>query len=174
MSFSQFHPLGRHPHTGEPYIRLPAPFDRVIVTPPRQEDVPRIVTILNDYPVKKWLDGPPFPYLDAHAEEWVAKNREQSDAIMRELRLADEEQPKGPAVAVSGCPVGCLRGVEDDGTEVFFGAIEFTRCGFPDLLNQQEQERMVSNNDSRKQGDPDIVWCIGCECISGTYHGILS
>lgn len=168
MSFSQFHPLEQHPLTGEPYIRLPTPFDRIIVTPPRQGDVQRIVTILNDYPVKKWLDGPPFPYLDVHAEEWVAKNREQSGTIMHELRVADEEQPKGPAVAVSGCPVGCLRGVEEDGTEVFLGAVEFNRCGFPDLLDRQEQERVVSSNDSRKRGDSDIVWCIGCECMSNT------
>ncbi|TBU34789.1 GNAT domain-containing protein [Dichomitus squalens] len=170
MSFSQFHPLERHPRTGEPHIRLTAPFDRIVITPPRQDDVPHIVAILNDYAVKKWLDGPPFPYLDMHAEEWIAKTKEQSDAVMHELRVANEEYPTGPSVAVSGCPVGCLRGVEEDGSEVFLGAIEFSRCNFPDLLNQQEQERMVARNDSRKRGDPDIVWCIGYY-VAAPLHG---
>ena len=169
MSFSQFHPLERHPRTGEPYIRLSTPFDHVIITPPRPDDVPHIVATLNDYAVKKWLDGPPFPYLDVHAEEWIARTKEQSDAVMRELRVANEEQPTGPPVAVSGCPVGCLRGVDEDGSELFLGAIEFTRCGFPDLLDRQEQERLVSRNESRKRGDPDIVWCIGCEWPSWMY-----
>ena len=163
MSFSQFFPLERHPRTNEPYIPLPAPWDHVIMTPPRREDVPCIVAILNDEPIKKWLDGPPFPYLDEHAEEWVAKTKDASAAVMRELRTANEEHPRGPFVAVSGCPVGCLRAVREDGTEVFLGAIEFTRCGFPDLLDRKEQERLVARNGSRKRGDPEIVWCIGCE-----------
>ena len=81
--------------------------------------------------------------------------------LMRELRIANEEHPRGPFVAVSGCPVGCLRAVQEDGTEVFLGAIEFTRCGFPDLLDRKEQERLVSKNESRKRGDPEIVWCFG-------------
>lgn len=163
MAFAQFHPLERHPRTDEPFIRLPAPQDRVIITPPRREDVPSIVAILNDYPIKKWLDGPPFPYLTEHAEDWVAQTKEQSDAVMHELRRANQEDPYGPLVTVSGCPVGCLRGVKADGTEIFLGVIEFTRCGYPDLLDRQEQERMVSKNESRKRGDPETVWCIGCK-----------
>lgn len=163
MSAPQFHPLERHPRTGEPFIRLPAPLDRIIVTPPRREDVPHIVTILNDYPIKRWLDGPPFPYLDIHAEDWVAKTLEQSESVMRELRAANEEDPQGPLASVSGCPVGCLRRVEEDGREVYLGAIEFTRCGFPDLLNREEQERLVTRNESKRRGDSEIVWCIGCE-----------
>ena len=163
MSASQFYPLERHPRTGEPFLRLPAPLDQVIVTPPRREDVRDIVAILNDYPIKRWLDGPPFPYLEMHAEDWIAKTLEQSDAVMQQLRAANETAPEGPLASVSGCPVGCLRGVEQDGREVYLGAIEFTRCGFPDLLNRAEQEREVSRNESRQCGDPDIVWCIGCK-----------
>ncbi len=170
MTFAQFRPLERHPHTDEPFIRLPSPQDRIIITPPRREDVPSIVAILNDYPIKKWLDGPPFPYLDEHAEDWIARTKEQSDAVMQELRRANEEDPYGPLVTVSGCPVSCLRGVQEDGTEVFLGVVEFTRCGYPDLLNGQERERIVSRNESRKRGDPETVWCIGCE-YSSAYLG---
>ncbi|KAI0756870.1 hypothetical protein C8Q80DRAFT_61134 [Daedaleopsis nitida] len=170
MSSSQFHPLERHPHTGEPYIRLSAPLDRVIITPPRREDVSDIVAIMNDYPIKKWLDGPPFPYLEVHAEDWVAKTLDHSEMVMRELRVADEQSPRGPLAYVSGCPVGCLRGLQDDGTEAFLGVIEFTRCGFPDLLHQQDRERLVSRNESRKSGDPEIVWCIGYY-LAAPLHG---
>ncbi|KAI0801140.1 GNAT domain-containing protein [Fomes fomentarius] len=170
MSAPQFHPLERHPRTGEPFIRLPAPLDRIIVTPPRREDVPHIVAILNDYPIKRWLDGPPFPYLDIHAEDWVTKTLEQSESVMRELRVANEEDPQGPPASVSGCPVGCLRGVEEDGREVYLGAIEFTRCGFPDLLNREEQERLVTRNESKRRGDSEIVWCIGYY-LAAPLHG---
>ncbi|RPD55856.1 hypothetical protein L227DRAFT_295216 [Lentinus tigrinus ALCF2SS1-6] len=175
MAFAQFRPLERHPHTDEPFIRLPPPQDRVIITPPRREDVSSIVAILNDYPIKKWLDGPPFPYLDEHAEDWVARTKEQSDAIMRELRRANEEDAYGPLVTVGGCPVGCLRGLKEDGTEVFLGVVEFTRCGYPDLLNQQERERIVSRNESRKRGDPETVWCIGYYLAAPLHgHGLMS
>ncbi|OSD03196.1 hypothetical protein PYCCODRAFT_1467063 [Trametes coccinea BRFM310] len=93
MPFSQFYPLRRDSRTGEPYIQLPAPFERFIITPPRREDVPHIVRILNDDPVKRWIDGLPFPYLEEHAEEWVAQTLEKSDAVLHELRMAEEEQP---------------------------------------------------------------------------------
>ncbi|KAI0669773.1 hypothetical protein C8Q78DRAFT_1079700 [Trametes maxima] len=161
MSFSQFYPLERHPQTGEPYIGLPPPFNRIIITPPRREDVPRIVTILNENAVKKWLDGMVFPVLEQHAEDWVAQTKERSDLVLRELRVADEDHPQGPFVAVSGCPVSCLRGVHDDGTDVYLGAIEFARCMFPDVRDATARDRIVSRNDSRKTGDPEIVWCIG-------------
>ncbi|KAI0639534.1 hypothetical protein C8Q77DRAFT_71459 [Trametes polyzona] len=163
MSFSQFYPLQRHPRTGEPFIPLPAPYERIIITPPRREDVPHIVAILNAEPVKRWLDGLTFPYLECHGEDWVARMKQQSDVVLHELRVAEEEQPHGPFAAVSGCPVSCLRGVDDDvnGADVYLGAIEFSRCNFPDVRDRAEQERLVSRNESRKRGDPRIVWCVG-------------
>ncbi|KAI0825006.1 hypothetical protein BC628DRAFT_1410437 [Trametes gibbosa] len=162
MSFSQFYPLQRHPRTGEPYIQLPAPYHRIIITPPRREDVSHIVAILNAGPVKKWLDGLTFPYLECHGEDWVAQTKERSDAVLHELRIAAEEQPRGPLAAVSGCPVSCLRGVDDHSdADVYLGAIEFSRCNFPDVRDRAEQERLVSKNEGRKTGDPRIVWCVG-------------
>ena len=163
MSLSQFFPLERHPQTGEPYIPLPAPHENVIITPARREDVPHMVAILNDTPVKKWLDGPPFPYLDEHAEQWIANAMGTSETVMHELRVADADHPEGPLVPVSGCPVGSLRVVQEDGRETFLGVVEFKRCGFPDMLDPEEQRRLVARNQSRKYGDPEIVWCIGCK-----------
>lgn len=118
---------------------------------------------MNDYPVKRWIDGLPFPYLDLHAEDWVAQTKERSDAVLRELRMAEEEQPYGPPVAVNGCPVTCLRWTNGDGTDDYLGAIEFSRCNFPDVRDRKEQERLAWRNESRRTGDPEIVWCIGCE-----------
>ncbi|KAI0651976.1 hypothetical protein C8Q79DRAFT_1005221 [Trametes meyenii] len=161
MFSSQFYPLQRHPQTGEPCICLPPPFNRIIITPPRREDVPHIVAILNERAVKRWLDGKAFPVLEHHAEDWVAQTKERSDLVLRELRTADEEHPKGPSIAVSGCPVSCLRGMHDDGTDVYLGAIEFTRCMFPDVRDVTARDRIVSRNEGRKTGDPEIVWCIG-------------
>ncbi|KAI0361484.1 hypothetical protein OH77DRAFT_1492525 [Trametes cingulata] len=170
MSFSQFYPLLRHPRTGEPYIQLAAPYERIIITPPRREDVPHIVAILNSDPVKRWLDGLAFPYLECHGEDWVAQTKERSEAVLHELRVAEEEQPRGPFAAVSGCPVSCLRGMNDDGTDVYLGAIEFSRCNFPDVRDKAEQERLTSRNESRKTGDPEIVWCIGYY-LNAVMHG---
>ncbi|KAI8990553.1 hypothetical protein BD414DRAFT_484002 [Trametes punicea] len=153
MPFSQFHPLQRQPRTGEPYIRLPAPFTHIIITPPRREDVPHIVSIL-----------------EQHAEEWVARTRERSDAVLHELRVAEEEQPEGPLAAVGGCPVSCLRWAKEDGTHYFLGAVEFSRCNFPDVRDRAEQERLISRNESRQTGDEEIVWCIG-DYLRAELHG---
>ncbi|CDO75484.1 hypothetical protein BN946_scf184935.g20 [Trametes cinnabarina] len=163
MPLSQFYPVQHDPCTGEPYIRLPVPFERFTITPPRREDVPHIIRILNDDPVKRWIDGLPFPYLEEHAEEWVAATLEKSDAVLHELRIAEEEQPDGPPVAVSGCPVNCLRRTEEDGSQWFAGVVEFNRSYFPDVRDRTVQDRLISRNESRKAGDEEIVWCVGCE-----------
>lgn len=165
MSSLQFYPLDRHPRTGEPFIRLPPPHDRIIVTPPRADDVANIVVIMNDPAVRKWLDGPPFPYLASHAEEWVVRLKHQSDGILHLLRQAAEVSPDGPLVIVPGNPVSCVREVHEDGREEFLGALTFSRCEYPDVQDLDEVRRLVGRNEQKRVGDQEIVWCSGCECI---------
>jgi hypothetical protein len=69
-SDDRLRPLELNDRTGEPFLRLPAPFQNIIITPPRSEDVPSIVRALNDPRVYKTLSGPPFPYLEEHATAW--------------------------------------------------------------------------------------------------------
>jgi hypothetical protein len=54
--------LRANPTTGEVFLRLPAPHENIIITPPRESDAADLVLILNDTRVYKFLVGPPIPY----------------------------------------------------------------------------------------------------------------
>ena len=57
----QLYPLEINSTTGEPFLRL-RKHKSIIITPPRPDDAPSIVSILNDFSVSDCLSGPPFPY----------------------------------------------------------------------------------------------------------------
>jgi hypothetical protein len=59
--------LRANPTTGEVFLRLPAPHENIIITPPRESDAADLVLILNDPRVYKFLVGPPIPYRLHHA-----------------------------------------------------------------------------------------------------------
>ena len=61
MSNPQLYPLEVNPKTGEPFLRL-RNHKNIILTPPRVEDAPACVPLLNDPRVCDWLAGPPYPY----------------------------------------------------------------------------------------------------------------
>jgi hypothetical protein len=52
---TQLHPLQLNPITKEPFLRLPAPHDNIIVTPPRLSDAPDMVIAMNDEHIYPWL-----------------------------------------------------------------------------------------------------------------------
>ncbi|KAJ7132353.1 acyl-CoA N-acyltransferase [Mycena epipterygia] len=142
--------------TGEPFLRLPAPFADIIITPPRMSDVEPSVAILRDPLVHSWMGsrGPGASYSAAQAEGWLTKIKAETDAVMAELRAA----PTGPA---SGCPVRHLRAVQADGTDIFIGDVVLSRSGWTEVLDAEERARLVAENDARVVGDPDIVWHVG-------------
>lgn len=160
MAHPQLHPLQVNERTGEPFLRLSAPHDNIILTPPRLEDVPFMVHNLNDPRVYKSLSGPPFPYKEEHAVFWLDKIKSESDALLRELEEASREGSQ-PLKVVAGCPVRILRETQADGTDIFLGDIGIDRCGYPDVVDDDEQARLADENASLPVGHEDIVWCIG-------------
>lgn len=161
MPRSQLYPLEINPHTGEPFLRLPAPHDNIILTPPRLSDVKSTVPILNDPKVITWLEGPPVPYLDKHAQEWLAAIVKQSDDTLAELKEEERLNPDGPLKAVGTCPVQHIREVLPDGTEIYLGDITIRRAGMEEVLDPDERKKATEENNAKEVGDPSIVWTFG-------------
>ncbi|KAJ7493204.1 acyl-CoA N-acyltransferase [Mycena galericulata] len=140
-------PLELNAATGEPFLRLPAPFSTIIITPPRMSDVEPSVAILSDPAVSLWMGpmGPTGTYTASQAEGWLTKLKAETDEILDEMA-----RNSGP---FSGCPVRHIREVQEDGTEV----------------PREERARLVVENNARVAGDPDIVWHVGYY-LSPTHH----
>lgn len=142
-----------NPVTGQVFLRLPAPHENIIITPPLHSDAADIVPILNDPRVYKLLVGPPFPYHYHHAVEWLGKMKNRSDKILEDLR-------QGRTV-VDGCPVQHIREVQPDGTELFLGDLSVFRNGWLEVEDKDLREKMTKENLEKPVGDPSIVWTIG-------------
>ncbi|PCH34023.1 hypothetical protein WOLCODRAFT_94664 [Wolfiporia cocos MD-104 SS10] len=166
MYHSQLHPLQIDPTTGEPFLRLPAPLQNIIITPPRLSDGASIVPILNDNAVCRWLQGPPYPYLPSHAESWLAAAKNDSDVILNELERASKD---GPLKIIDACPVRILRETNANGPDTFLGDIFLHRCQYPYEEPTTKQE-LSAENARKEVGDPTIVWCIG-DYLASSHHG---
>jgi len=142
-----------NPTTGEVFLRLPAPHENIIITPPRDCDAADITLILNDPRVYKNLLGPPFPYHPHHAEEWLRITKDKSGKILEDLR-------EGKAV-VDGCPVQHIREVRSDGTDSFLGDLSVRRNDWLEVEDEELREKMTKENSERPVGDPSIVWTLG-------------
>ena len=142
-----------NPTTGEVFLRLPAPHENIIITPPRDSDAADITLILNDPRVYKTLLGPPFPYLPHHAEEWLRVTKERSDKVLEDLR-------EGKTV-VDGCPVQNIREVQSDGTDLFLGDLSVRRNYWIEVEDVDLREKMTKENTEKPVGDPSIVWTLG-------------
>ncbi|KAI0639535.1 acyl-CoA N-acyltransferase [Trametes polyzona] len=170
MSRSQYYPLEFNPKTGEPFLRLPSPHENIVITTPRRNDAPTIVSYMNDPALYYWLEGPPHPYTPEHADSWLASLAEGTNAALAELERAQAEHPDEPPVKVSGCPVRTLREVREDGTDIMLGDIALVRERWPDVSNKEEKESLAKPNAERPIGDPEIVWCIG-DYIAPSHQG---
>lgn len=164
MTRNQLYPLEVNPHTREPFLRLPAPNDNIILTPPRWSDEKCLAPIINDPGISIWLEGPPIPYRDEYAPEWLTLIKGQSDGILKELE-EERLRPEGPLKLVGGYPVRHIREVLPDGTEVYLGDIGIGRAQLEEVLDPEDRKRAVEENNSKPIGDPSIVWTFG-----GTYR----
>lgn len=164
MVHHQLLPLQIHPVTKEPILRLPPPHDNIIITPPRMCDGPALVQNLNDPQICRWLESPPYPYTEDNADDWLKRVKDGSDALLRQLKeAAENDQTK--TLVVGSCPVRSLREVQENGTEVYIGEIGVDRCNYPELDNSPKKAKLVKENWEREDGDPEIVWCIGGKFI---------
>lgn len=91
-------------------------------------------------------------------------------AILFELDQArDQEKP----ITVGGCPVSAIRKVNEDGTDLFIGAIDLSRnADFGELVQTEAGEYTIDKskkeeneklNQEREAGDPGIIWDFGGE-----------
>jgi hypothetical protein len=158
----QLTPLSINEHTGDPYFRLHAPHDHIIIAAPRLQDAAQLCEILNDPRVYPWVADPPFPYTMEDAISWLTQCKAEADAIWNELEQANAECPNGPPKIVGRCPVGSILEENADGSYTFLGTCGIDRCKYEDVLDAQERARLVHENNTRPVGDPDIVWRIGC------------
>jgi len=171
MVHSQLHPLQTDPKTGEPFLRLPAPLNNIILTPPRPTDVPDLIAVLNDPAVYKWLDGAQKPFLEEHALARLERGTKRSDAVLKELKEAEEVFPDGPLQFLSGCPVNVLREVKADGTQVYIGDIMVRRCLFWEVgVDSEDRQKAMEENNALEVGDPNIVWSMG-DYLASSHHG---
>ncbi|KAJ6580927.1 acyl-CoA N-acyltransferase [Mycena capillaripes] len=161
MSGLQFNPT-----TGEPFLRLPAPFTNIIITPPRMSDVAPSVAIMNDPAISVWMgpQGPGSTYTVAQAEGWLTKLTAQTDPMVDELRGATEPH------TVSGCAVRHIREERSDGTDIFLGDVALYRASWSEVLDVEERARLVAENNARVTGDPEIVWHVGYY-LAPSHHG---
>ncbi|KAF7966039.1 hypothetical protein HWV62_40443 [Athelia sp. TMB] len=166
MASRLLYPLELNPQTGEPFLRLPSPFEHIIITPPREADTAAMVEILGDSRVNQWLQGPPYPFLQEHADARVARQIAASASALQELKdaAAGDKSPEGPLALVERCPVSCIREVQPGGADVYIGDCRMHRCQFDNLAvdgREEEQRGKIAENDARVLGDPGIVWSIG-------------
>ncbi|KAI1788791.1 acyl-CoA N-acyltransferase [Ganoderma leucocontextum] len=167
---SHFHPLQFNPTTGEPFLRLPAPHENVIITPPRMSDGPAIVANMSDPAIYVFLEGPPFPYLPEHADQWLTSITNGTDAAFVTLKHAIEEKPDEPPILLEHPPVRIIREIREDGSDLFLGDIMFVRERYPDMDDKELKETLLQRNAGRTLGDSEIVWCIG-DFLASSHHG---
>ncbi|KAG2051047.1 hypothetical protein BDR06DRAFT_998361 [Suillus hirtellus] len=167
---SQLHPLEINPQTGEPFLRLAAPHQNIIITPPRQGDQSVTIQHMNDPAIYRWLENPPIPYLPEHADSWIQSVKKESDVTLEYLRKSAEEFPDGPLHFVDACPVRHIREVKEDGTDVLLGDVNFRRSPFEEVLDEVKRKQMQEDNAKKQAGDPTIVYAIG-DWLAASHHG---
>lgn len=150
-------------------MRLPAPHQTIIITPPRLSDAPALVANMSDPAIYTFLEGPPFPYLPEHADQWLSSIKHGTDSAFEALRRANEEKPDEPPILLEQSPIRIIREVLEDGSDLYLGDIMFVRERYPDVDDKELKETLLQRNAARILGDPEIVWCIG-----GTSHRSLS
>ena len=150
------------PTTGEVFLRLPAPHENIIITPPRESDVDELVIMLNDPRVYRFLLTPPYPYHPHHAEEWLRMTKGRSDRLLEVLR--------GGGSMVDGCPVQYIREIQPDGTNLLLGDVSVARNGWIEVRDEGQRARLAKENLGKPVGDHSIVWTMGGASQSTVKH----
>lgn len=154
----------------------------LILTALHPEDAPALVSTLNDPRVAPQLVGPPYPYSDELARDYVRlKRRETREVLLRlaerarrELKGAssgarteqqDEQEQGAPSEADEAAPwldelPLCAIRCADSGEYV--GDFGVSRWEFEDVVDAEERARLVGENEAKKAGDPSALRSFGC------------
>ncbi|KAG8910717.1 hypothetical protein FRC01_006179 [Tulasnella sp. 417] len=181
-------PLQYDQETNEPYLPFPPPFGpRIRLTPPRlsdpdappasqsrkvEDDVADLVKNHNLPEIYMFLTGPPRPYTEAYAKEWLKKRKAESLTLIGEMndREASSSENNNTNLALSGCPVRVIRERLDDGTDLFLGDCFLARSHFPEIADLKERERRTEENYAYEKGDSRIIYSFGM-FLSPSAHG---
>ncbi|KAH7103338.1 acyl-CoA N-acyltransferase [Auriculariales sp. MPI-PUGE-AT-0066] len=171
-------PLSIEPSTGEPYLRLPAPHQHIILSRPCETsiDIAAMVQNLNDLRVARPLGGSPFPFAEADAQGWIARRRADTGATIAELYEAAAAARGKTVVWARALPLCVVRDTSvGAGTTIqegrFIGTISFRRHDFDvGRLDETEREQLEVENEAKEAGDPNIVWELG-DWLDPEYHG---
>lgn len=168
--------------TREPYLQLPAPCRNIIITPYRENQIQEtafvMAEILNDPKVYSWLQGPPYPFLPEHGEDWIKmkiqENKAVVSALQREFETKGQSQSGDSSDQVDRevfdkCPFLCIRQVEErDPTsgaplqDTLIGEVAIMRYAFYEIRrNSWELALVQAHNNQLPPGHDDIVWSIG-------------
>ncbi|KAG8898084.1 hypothetical protein FRC01_011039 [Tulasnella sp. 417] len=179
-------PLQYDQETNEPYLPFPAPFGpRIRLTPPRlsdpdappasqsrkvEDDVAALVKNHNLPEIYMFLTGPPRPYTEEYAKEWLKKRKAESLALTGEMNDREASSDNNTNLALSGCPVRVIRERLEDGTDLFLGDCFLARSHFPEIADLKERERRTEENYAYEKGDPRIIYSFGM-FLSPSAHG---
>ncbi|KAJ7760932.1 hypothetical protein B0H16DRAFT_1531174, partial [Mycena metata] len=124
-----------------------------------------MVTYFNDERVYQWLRSTPSPYVSTeNAERSLKQAKQRQDGWLTQLEAARAE----PTLKiVDFCPVGSIREVQEDGTEVFIGDIKIGLAQHPwELKGTESLEQAAPRRDP---SEPDI-WTFG-NYLAPSHHG---
>lgn len=172
-----------NPLTKEPYLQLPAPCGNIIITPHREHQVEEtaaaMTVFLNDSRVYSWLQGPPFPFLHEHGQEWVKEKLAEHETLVSILQKEfDTPVAHSPGSEPNNqekqdffdqSPFVCIREVAERDPEtgaplrdVMIGDIGLARYPFYEMKpGSPERVLAVKQNNALPAGHKDIVWTIG-------------
>lgn len=149
-------PLQINPSNGEPYIQLPAPHDNIRITPPRLSDVAALTEMLNSPTIYPHIYAPPFPFLEEHAVDYIKRGKAECEAAFE--RIKDGVLAERTDYFANAAPVRFIREVLPDGTDLCIGDMAFGRNHFPEIDDKEERVRILEKNNSKEEGDPEIIW----------------
>ncbi|KAH9486386.1 hypothetical protein JR316_0000450 [Psilocybe cubensis] len=130
-------PLQRNPVNNEIVLPL-RKHKNIVLTPTRQEDSAPLVEYFNDVRVYHWLASPPRPFLKGklpkHAEELLGNLKALFDVALSQLE--EVELGNSPTSRLyDGAPVGCIRELQEDGSDLLIGIIKIRRDNFGEHLH---------------------------------------
>ncbi|KAJ7048340.1 hypothetical protein C8F01DRAFT_117870 [Mycena amicta] len=104
---------------GEPFLPLPAPFERFYLGPERHSDLPFDVAMMSDIRVARTIVGPPFPVQLLGAQKWLVRQREFTDKLFATYATGTFRP-----TAVDSSPFSVLRERKGDGVDdVYVGQV---------------------------------------------------
>ncbi|KAJ5341305.1 hypothetical protein N7541_010429 [Penicillium brevicompactum] len=177
--------------TKEPYLQLPEPRANIIITPYREHQIQEtalvMTEILNDAKVYSWLQGPPYPFLPEHGEDWIKMKIQENKAVVSALQQEFEsknQQQSGESSDQTDrqifdkCPFLCIRQVEERDPrsgaplqDTLIGEVAIMRYPFHEIRRNSWELALVQDHNNRlPPGHNNIVWSIG-NYLSPSYHG---